>query len=98
MATLLTIVWYALAIYKYVLLARIILDLVMAFSRDWRPSGAVLVLANAIYALTDPPLHWLRRIPPIRLGAVALDLGFIVLFIGVTICQIIISQIIVSIG
>jgi YggT family protein len=40
----------------------------------------VLVLAEAIYTVTDPPLKFLRRfIPPLRLGQVSLDLSFLVL-------------------
>jgi YggT family protein len=44
------------------------------------------VVAEAIFTLTDPPLKFLRRyIPPLRLGTVALDLSFMVLFIVVLI-------------
>jgi len=98
MVTLLLILFYLLGLYRFVLLARIILDLVLAFSRDWRPQGFVLLLANVVYGLTDPPLRLLRRIPPLRLGPVALDLGFIVLFIGVVFAQSIVGQIINTIG
>lgn len=69
-----------LQLYFYVLLVRLVLDWVQVFARDWRPRGPVLVLANGVYALTDPPLKALRRlIPPLRLGGVALDLAFLVL-------------------
>ena len=38
------------------------------------------------YTVTDPPLKALRRvIPPLRLGSVQLDLGFLVLFFVVQI-------------
>ena len=48
--------------------------------------GFVLVLAEGIFTLTDPPLKFLRRyIPPLRIGTVALDLSFMVLFIVVLI-------------
>lgn len=76
-----------LQLYFYVLLVRLVLDWVQVFARDWRPRGPVLVLANWVYALTDPPLKALRRlIPPLRLGGVALDLAFLVLvlLVGVT--------------
>jgi YggT family protein len=54
------------------------------FSRDWRPRGPVLVLAETVYSLTDPPLKALRRVlPPIRIGGVALDLAFFVLVLVV---------------
>jgi YggT family protein len=47
-----------------------------------------LVAAHAVYSVTDPPLKVLRRlIPPLRLGGVSLDLGFLVLFIGLSIAM-----------
>lgn len=73
-----TILW----LYILVLLARFVFDLVQMFSREWTPKGPVLVVAEAVYTLTDPPLKALRRIiPPLRIGGVALDLSFIVLLI-----------------
>jgi YggT family protein len=69
-------------LYLVVLLGRLVLDWVRVFSRDWRPRGVMLVIAETLYTLTDPPLRWLRRlIPPIRLGSVQLDLGFLILLI-----------------
>ncbi|GAA1180213.1 YggT family protein [Ornithinimicrobium humiphilum] len=74
-----------LSFYMFVLIGRLVFDWVQVFARDWRPKGPVLVLANAIYALTDPPLRALRKvIPPLRLGGIALDLGFLVLIIAVS--------------
>lgn len=75
---------FLLYLYFFVLIGRLIFDWVQVFSRDWRPTGPVLVVANGIYALTDPPLKALRRvIPPLRLGGVALDLAFLVLILAV---------------
>jgi YggT family protein len=75
-------------LYFFVLIGRLVFDWVQVFSRDWRPKGPVLVLANGIYTLTDPPLRALRKIiPPLRIGGIALDLGFIVLIIGVSIAR-----------
>ena len=63
------------------LFGRIIFDYIRMFSRDWRPRGIVLALAEAIYAVTDPPMKFARRfIPPLRIGPVALDLSFIAVF------------------
>jgi len=77
---------YALTIYLVILIGRMIFGWVQVFARDWRPKGIVLVLAEAIYTVTDPPLKFLRRfIPPLRLGMVAMDLSFMVLFIVVLI-------------
>ena len=62
------------------------LDYVQMFARSWRPSGVILVLAEIIYTITDPPLKALRRvIPPLRIGGIALDLSFLVLIVVVQI-------------
>ena len=77
---------YVLTIYLVILIGRMIFGWVQVFARDWRPKGIVLVLAEAIFTVTDPPLKFLRRfIPPLRLGMVALDLSFMVLFIAILI-------------
>ncbi len=78
------LVYQILSLYVYVLIARIIIDYVMMFSRSWQPRGFVLALVDVVFRLTDPPLRFLRRfIPPLRLGSVSLDLSFLVLIIGV---------------
>ena len=77
---------YVLTIYLVILIGRMIFGWVQVFARDWRPTGILLVLAEAIFTVTDPPLKFLRRfIPPLRLGMVAMDLSFMVLFIVVLI-------------
>lgn len=88
MTPILYLLWWAIQIYVFVMLARVVLDLVTVFSQGWRPTGFMLVVANLVYALTDPPLRFISRyIPPLRLGAVNLDLGFLVLFIGLQVIQ-----------
>lgn len=68
-----------------VLICRLVLDWVQALAREWRPSGPILVFAEAIYTVTDPPLKFLRRlIPPLSLGTVRLDLAFLVLMLAVS--------------
>ncbi len=75
-----------LLVFWLLLLARLVFDLVQAFSRDWRPRGPLLVVLELIYSVTDPPLRLLRRIiPPLRLGQVQLDLAFLILLIGTNI-------------
>jgi len=77
---------YVLTIYLVILVGRMIFGWIQVFARDWRPTGVLLVLAEAIFTVTDPPLKFLRRfIPPLRLGMVAMDLSFMVLFIVVLI-------------
>ncbi len=77
---------YVLTIYLVILVGRMIFGWVQVFAREWRPSGILLVVAECIFTATDPPLKFLRRfIPPLRLGMVAMDLSFMVLFIVVLI-------------
>jgi YggT family protein len=65
------------------LLLRLIMDYVMMFARNFRPSGLVAAALELAYTVTDPPLRALRRvIPPLRLGNVSVDLSFIVMFIA----------------
>ncbi|WP_137845594.1 YggT family protein [Microbacterium sp. 2FI] len=68
---------FVLLLYVFVLLARLILEWIPFFNREWRPKGAGLVAAEAVYTLTDPPIRLFRRvIPPLRVGAIAIDFGF----------------------
>ena len=80
------VLYYLLWIYLLILIGRLILSWVQTVSRNWAPHGFLLVIAEGIYTATDPPLRFLRRyIPPLRLGSVALDLSFMVLFFVVLI-------------
>ena len=76
-------------LYMMVLLARVILDWSQFFVRGWRPTGILLVIANVLYALTDPPIRWIGRyVPPLRVGGgMAIDVGFMVLFLVLIITQ-----------
>lgn len=70
------VVW----IFLLVLFVRLVFDWIQVFARDWRPKGLVLVLAEAVYTVTDPPLKALRRlIPPLSIGMVRIDVAFMVL-------------------
>jgi hypothetical protein avisC_00322 len=83
-----SIVSSLLYLYLLILLVRVVIDWVQMLARGWRPTGALLVLANLVYGLTDPPLRWLRRVvPALRLGGVGIDLSFLVLVIGISIVQ-----------
>lgn len=69
----------AIQIYIYVLWARFILDWVRVFNPRFRPRGVLLVIFELVFTLTDPPIKMFRRIlPPIRLGQISLDLGWMV--------------------
>ena len=74
----------ALRLFVLSLFGRLILDYARVFAPQWRPKGILLAIAEAVYAITDPVITFVRRfIPPLRLGPVAIDLSFILIFIVV---------------
>jgi YggT family protein len=75
------------------LLIRLVVDWIQVFAREWQPKGLVLVVLEAIYTVTDPPLRAIRRVlPPLRIGSIALDLAFIVLIILVQILLVVVGS------
>lgn len=72
-----TIAYTILLLYVLLLLVRLVFEYIPMFNRSWRPRGFLLVVAEIVYTVTDPPIKLLRRfIPPLRLGVVAIDLAF----------------------
>lgn len=80
-------------LFLLLLIFRLVMEYVFLFARSYRPKGFVLVLLELAYSVTDPPLKLFRRvIPPLRIGGVALDLAFLLLFILVQILKSVVSQ------
>jgi YggT family protein len=78
------VAFIVLSVYLVLLIGRMVLSWIQVYARTWSPRGVLLVIAEGVYSATDPPLRFLRRyIPSVRLGNVALDLSFIVLFLVV---------------
>ena len=69
-------------IYTWVLIARIIIEMIQSFSRQFNPPRWFMVIAEPLFVITDPPVKALRRlIPPLQMGGVALDVSVLVLFV-----------------
>ena len=80
------VVYFVLLVFLLLLIFRLIMEYVFLLARSYRPAGLVAAALELAYSVTDPPLKALRRIiPPLRIGQVSLDLGFIILFIVVRI-------------
>lgn len=78
------VLYWVLFLFWLFLTARVVVELVRAFSREWRPAGGVAVTLETIYTVTDPPVRLLRRlIPTVRIGGVGLDLSIMVLLLVV---------------
>jgi len=77
-----SIIYLILWIFAALLFVRLVVDWVQMFARQWTPRGVLLVLLEIVYSITDPPINFVRRfIPPLRLGSIALDTSFIIVFI-----------------
>jgi len=76
---------FVLNLFFAALICRLVLDWIQVLAREWRPRGPLLFFAEGVYTVTDPPLKFLRRlIPPLSLGSVRLDMGFLVLILVVS--------------
>ena len=72
----------ALTIFIVIMWIRFVLDLITTYSRQWRPRGFVLVLAEVVYSITDPPIRAVRRVvKPVRLGTVRIDFSWSIVFL-----------------
>jgi YggT family protein len=77
-----------LTFFKWVLFARLIIDYIRMFARNWRPNSFLLAIFELIYSITDPAMKFIGRfIPPLRLGGVSLDLSFIVILLALNIAS-----------
>jgi len=82
------LLWWALQVYFFALVARLFIDLAISVNRGWRPSGLLLPLVEIVMTITDPALKAVRKIiKPIRLGAIQLDLGWTLLVFGIFFLQ-----------
>lgn len=82
------VVYSLLSVFWFLLIVRLVVEIVKSFARDWFPTGIVAVLLEGVFTVTDPPLKALRKIiPNVNLGPIRLDLSFIVLFLLVAIAQ-----------
>jgi YggT family protein len=82
------VIYYILFIYWLLLLGRLVIELVRTFAREWRPTGASVVVIESVFTTTDPPIKALRKIlPPIPLGPVRLDLSLMITMIAVLIAM-----------
>ncbi len=78
------IIYWILWLFLLLLIARMVLSWVPVLVRDWHPRGAMLVVAETIYTITDPPLRLLRKVlKPVRIGSMMLDIAFLGLWLAV---------------
>ena len=77
------ILGFVLFVFWLLLIARVVIEFIRSFSRDWQPRGATVLILEIMLTLTDPPVKLLRRIiPPLTIGAVRFDLSIMVLLLA----------------
>ena len=77
-----SILLVAVSLYSWVLLARIVIEMIQSFSRQFNPPRWFMMVAEVLFVVTDPPVKALRKvIPPLQLGGIALDVSIIALFL-----------------
>ena len=82
MALLFEVVGFALFLFWLLLIARIVVEFIRSFSRDWHPRGVTVVILEVIMTATDPPVNLLRRIiPQLTIGSVRIDFSIMVLLL-----------------
>jgi YggT family protein len=73
-----------LLLFQFILIIRAILDWTMSLGGRPTPGSVRARATEASHLLTEPVLAPVRKVvPPLRLGTVALDLAFIVVFVSV---------------
>jgi YggT family protein len=75
------VLYFALLVFLLLLVFRLIMEYVFMLARGFRPNRLLAIFLELAYSATDPPIKAIRRVlPPLRVGSVSLDLGFMVVF------------------
>jgi len=86
LAPIATVLSIAIGLFTIFMWARLILEYARFFAPKWRPRGVMLVIAETVFTVTDPPLKLVRRVvPPLRVGNVAIDLAWIIVMFALII-------------
>lgn len=89
MSTVLAIAYWVIQLYVLALIGRILVEMIHAFSRNFRAPSWFMVISEFLFVITDPPVKALRKvIPPLKMGNMALDLSVLVLFFALQVVQI----------
>ncbi len=87
-------IYLVLRIFVLILIARIVIEMIQSFSRNFQPPRWFIYIAEPLFVITDPPVKALRRvIPPLKMGGVALDMSVIVLFIILSVLQVVVLSV-----
>ena len=84
----LALVSFVLLLFQLLLVARAVLDWSVVLAGPSAAGGVRARLTSGVHGVTEPVLAPVRRIvPPLRLGGVAVDLAFLIVFFGVVLLR-----------
>ena len=84
----LALVSFLLLLLQLLLVARALLDWSTVLAGPATAGGVRARLMSGVHAVTEPILAPVRRVvPPLRVGGMAIDLAFIIVFFGVAVLR-----------
>lgn len=93
MALVKTILLLAINLFILALIGRILIEMIVSFSRNFRAPSWFTRCAELLFVVTDPAVKALRRIiPPLRMNNVSLDLSVLVLYIGLQFLYVLVAN------
>jgi YggT family protein len=82
------VLYWALQIFWWALIASFVFQLLLSVNPRYRPRGFWLYFAEIALTITDVPLRLLRKVlKPVRIGPVMFDLAWTILFLLVVFAQ-----------
>lgn len=82
------IIGAVLQIYFLLMILRMVLSWVTVLAPNFTPRGVVLVLLEAVYTLTDPPIRFFTRfLPNVHTAGISFSLGFLAAMLSIVIAM-----------
>lgn len=95
---LVNLAFWILGLYTLVVWVRFFAEFGMALVPQWRPRGAIAMIFEIVFTLTDPPVKFFRRlVPPLRLGPIVLDFGILLTLVACNVASWLLSVIVAGI-
>jgi YggT family protein len=78
-----TVIYLVISIFIVLMWVRFAFDLAPLFSRGWRPRGPLLVIAEVVFTITDPPVKAVRKlVPPLRTSGTVIDFSWTIVLLA----------------
>ncbi|HEX2856971.1 MAG TPA: YggT family protein [Propionibacteriaceae bacterium] len=77
-----------LQIYFLLMVLRMVLSWVTVLAPDFTPRGVLLVVFEAVYTLTDPPIRFFSRfLPNVHTAGISFSLGFLAAMLSIVVAM-----------